>query len=318
MGDKEKGEHQGSHLFRLPEGFPAVPQLKEKTREAISSAWLVMAFVPLLNWTAFFWIGARAKQRKWTLVGCLYFLFSVPLFTCVVVLLVKKIWWVALALYLLHLLAWAASIVHALRSRKEYLVRCEALAGEREDANRAYREKILQENLPAPPAATAQDIYGSQGLNPDGIRKYLEQLGARHPGAAELLSSCAQQVGSVQARRASLDALIGLHSASYLTDATGALREAEQLILQNLMWVVNRGIVSQPGDGGDQEFAALIRQVLAANDEVLEKCRTLVAGACDLVSGKGGTGSTAMVEAWIVAIRQQVRSSTLNTKEEEP
>ena len=164
--------------------------------------------------------------------------------------------------------------------------------------------------------------YKSKALNPEGIRKYLEQLKGQHPGVVGLLDECVKQIGAIKTRQAKLGELISLNEASYLSDAPAALGEAEQLILHNLMWVINRGIVSEtdgnPATTGDddREFSALIRQVLAANNEVLAKCRALVAGASDLISGKGSTGSTAAIEAWIVAIRQQVRSSTLNIQEE--
>jgi hypothetical protein len=162
--------------------------------------------------------------------------------------------------------------------------------------------------------------YKSKALNPEGIRKYLEQLKSQHPGLTGLLDECIKQIGGIKTRQAKLGELISLNEASYLEDAPAALGEAEQLILRNLLWVINRGIVSETdgnaATGDDREFTGLIRQVLAANDEVLAKCRTLVAGASDLISGKGGTGSTAAVEAWIVAIRQQVRTSALDKKEE--
>ena len=296
---------------------------KDKIWEALNSAWLAMAFVPFLNWAAFLWIGYQAKQRKWKTAGWLYLALAIPVFIGAVVFVVMMVWPLAAALYVLHFSAWIASIVHALRSRREYLVRREAVVAKLAGEHLAYRERILSENQPPPVVvASAQDIFRSKGLSPEGIRKYLGQLGARHPGAAALLDDCAKQIASVQTRRANLNELIELNSAGYLTDATGALREAEQLILQNLMWVINRGIVAETGGGpaapndGDPEFSALIRQVLAANNEVLVKCRTLVAGASDLISGKGSTGSTAAIEAWIVAIRQQVRSSTLTIKED--
>ena len=316
---KVNGGNPGNQKISLARiGLPAVPQLKEKAREAVSSAWLVLAFVPLLNWAAFFWMGSRAKQAKWTVSGCLYFMLSIPLFIMAIVLAFKLAWLLFGMLYALHIIAWGVSILHAFGSRKEYLVRCEALAGKREEENRAYREQIQSDYAPPPPVvvASAQDIFRSEGLNPDGIRKYLGQLRLRHPALAALLDGCVKQLDAIQNRRANLDALIALNNASYLTDATGALREAEQLILQNHMWVVNRGIVAEADDVTGDEFILLIQRVLAANDEVLAKCRTLVAGASDLISGKGSTGSTAMIEAWTVAIRQQVRTSALNIKEE--
>ena len=287
---------------------------KDKVWEALNSAWLAMAFVPFLNWAAFLWIGYQAKQRKWKTAGWLYLALAIPVFIGAVVFAVMTVWPLAAALYALHFSAWIASIVHALRSRREYLVRREAVVAKLAGEHLAYRERILRESQPPPvAAASAQDIYRSKGLDPEGVRKYLGQLKLEHPGVQTPLDDCVKQLGVIQSRRAKLDQLIALNNAAYLTDATGALREAEQLILQNLMWVINRGIVSE---GGDREFGALLEKVLAANDKVLEKCRALLAGASDLISGKGSTGSTAMIEAWTVAIRQQVRSSTLNITEE--
>jgi len=287
-------------------------------KEAVGSAWLALVFVPSLSWAAFLWIGSKAKQRKWVTAAWLYFALYTLLFAAFIFAAIKFPWWAAFIFFLLYFAVWIVSIIHAFRCRKEYLLRREALAGQREEEARAYRDKIQSDYQPPPPvaAALAQDIYRSTGLDPKGIRGYLEQLKAEHPGAHAPLGDCVKQLDAIQSRRAKLGQLIALNNAAYLTDATGALREAEQLILQNLMWVVNRGIVLESGDGGEREFGALLQKVLAANNEVLEKCRVLLTGASDLISGKGNTASVAAIEAWTVAIRQQVRTSALNGTEE--
>ena len=78
----------------------------------------------LFNWVAFFYIGFRAKQRKWILWGLFY---SIPF---VLIMLNPNLNnWLGDVTALLTILLGMAGIVHAFKIRKEYLVRLEAVQG---------------------------------------------------------------------------------------------------------------------------------------------------------------------------------------------
>lgn len=114
---------------------------KGKGWEARNSLWLIWTFVMLFNWIAFFWIGGRAKQRKWILFGCLYLVlcFVVPFFAVEVFKdneIMENIFFGA------FFIAWIASIIHAFLSRKEYLIRREAIVANQAAAVAAYRQQV--------------------------------------------------------------------------------------------------------------------------------------------------------------------------------
>ena len=112
--------------------------------EARNSLWLIWIFVMLFNWIAFFWIGGRTKQRKWVLFGCLYLVlcFVVP-FIAVEVFKDNEI--MENIFFGTFFIAWITSIIHAFLSRKEYLIRREAIVANQEAENYAYRQKIQQQ-----------------------------------------------------------------------------------------------------------------------------------------------------------------------------
>lgn len=90
--------------------------------ELFQSIWVLFVFTPFgfLNWVSFFYIFARAKQKKWLIAGWIYFaifLFTIlsngtPLFNAAMVLLI---------------IGWGVSIVHALKVRPEFLIRLESI-----------------------------------------------------------------------------------------------------------------------------------------------------------------------------------------------
>lgn len=81
-----------------------------KLWETTNSIWILWSFCPLLYFVGFFWIGARAKQIKWSFFGCLY-MFALFLVT------VNAFFWV---------IAWIASIAHSFYIRDEYLKKRDA------------------------------------------------------------------------------------------------------------------------------------------------------------------------------------------------
>ena len=174
----------------------------------------------------------------------------------------------------------------------------------------ALKQFMLERHEKRPVKTTLS--YKSKNLKSEDIRERFERLKQKHPSLDASFDKCTKQIDSIKKRQANLQEMIELNDAEFLSDAPSALQDAEQLIIRNLVWVINRGIVVVTDDSDekdDRDFEELIEKVLEANEQVIEKCRELLKGASDLISGKGSSGSTMSIEAWISAIRQQVKSS---------
>ncbi len=100
--------------------------------EWLHSFWILWTFVlGYFGWVAFLWIGFRTRQKKWLLIAPVYLLplvinLNVSLTDPGLVPNLATMFW---------LVMWAASVIHAFRVRKEYLLRLKAMRGleEREE-----------------------------------------------------------------------------------------------------------------------------------------------------------------------------------------
>lgn len=107
--------------------------------ELIHSLWIAWTLaLGLLSWVGFLWIGLRTRQPKWIIAG---FGYLVPL------VLVWSVDLKAPGLFpnlvgLGWFVMWLVSIVHAFRSRKEYLMRLKALQGLEEREEVEYRTQV--------------------------------------------------------------------------------------------------------------------------------------------------------------------------------
>lgn len=86
---------------------------RSKGWEIINSLWIIITFVIFVNWTVFFYIGARVKNRKWIFAGIMYLAVVVFYFMTH-----KHINDYAAPVFLV---SWLASIVHAFIIRPKYL-----------------------------------------------------------------------------------------------------------------------------------------------------------------------------------------------------
>ena|GEM_PF-1717199 len=112
--------------------------VKDNAWRTQNSLWMVWVFIPLCNFLAFLWIGARAKTKKWVFFAVLYFAVNTGLL----------MWffrgdanWMSLAFALgklgivvLGLAVYIYGIVHAFITRSEYLRRYAAVLDANESA----------------------------------------------------------------------------------------------------------------------------------------------------------------------------------------
>ena len=93
---------------------------KDFVWEILNSLWILLAVVPMFNWLAFFWVGARAKKKKWIILGCFYLFTSwgVLMLSAYIFAKVKILYTLG---GLVFMFSWIASIVHTLFIRNEYI-----------------------------------------------------------------------------------------------------------------------------------------------------------------------------------------------------
>lgn len=81
-----------------------------------NSLWIILGFVMFLNWTAFIYIGVKAKSRRWFILGWVYFAFvALPFFK-------TSDFFVSI-----YLLSWMICLVHAFVVKGKFLNKLEQL-----------------------------------------------------------------------------------------------------------------------------------------------------------------------------------------------
>ncbi len=112
--------------------------------EILHSLWILWTFTfGFFNWVAFFYIGIRAKQRKWILWGLVY---AIP-FILAMAFAESSAFdgWIGNLTVTLTLILGIISIVHAFRIRKEYLLRLEALQRREVNSGATLRDRVNAE-----------------------------------------------------------------------------------------------------------------------------------------------------------------------------
>jgi len=162
---------------------------KGRTWENGNSLWLIWSFIMFLNFIPFFWIGVRAKQKKWLVFGLVYFMFCF----------FSPVLFVGIDIYAntstsLMLIAWIVSIIHAFLSRKEYLIRREIIIDNIGSEDDALRQKIQneyahQQNAPVNESVMSEneilackrsvDVYLTQNESTAYFRERLMLISAR-------------------------------------------------------------------------------------------------------------------------------------------
>jgi len=98
--------------------------------------------IPLrLNYVGFFWIGGRVGKRKWIISGVIYLLIEVIMVYAIISDL-KPFDNIMIAIFMCSL---PAGIIQSFLSRKEYLLRCEAVKDLEHNTRDLYREEIRKD-----------------------------------------------------------------------------------------------------------------------------------------------------------------------------
>lgn len=117
-----------------------------KKWELLNSLWVLWSFTLVLACVGFFWIGGRAGRRKWIISGLIY------LFVNFGMIYVSQ--WLrstnaifADIISIIVSIGWFAAIIQSFMSRKEYLLRREAVVDLKDATRDAYRNEIRKDYL---------------------------------------------------------------------------------------------------------------------------------------------------------------------------
>ena len=119
---------------------------KGKKWELLNSLWILWSFTLVLACVGFFWIGGRVGKRKWIIFGLLYLVVNFAL--------VYVLSWIKdiniiyyNIIVIIVCFGWFGAIVHSFMSRKEYLLRREAVIDLEGATRDAYRNEIRRDYL---------------------------------------------------------------------------------------------------------------------------------------------------------------------------
>jgi len=136
---------------------------KGKAWELRNSLWLLWSASFFFAFIPFFWIGVRAKQRKWILFGCLYLVlcFALPMASVEETLVNAAVGDIGIFASLGFIIV---AIVHAFLARREYLILRAAIIDEREAGATLYAQTYGQDvawNAPASNSSVASNVVQS-------------------------------------------------------------------------------------------------------------------------------------------------------------
>ena len=139
-----------------------------KKWELLNSLWILWSFTLILGCVGFFWIGGRVGKRKWIVSGLIYLIVNLGLIYAAEWLKSMNAIYYNIAGIIVYI-GWFSAIVHSLMSRKEYLLRREAVIDLKDATRDAYRNEIRKDyfgNNEEPagvfPFPSANNTSGSQ------------------------------------------------------------------------------------------------------------------------------------------------------------
>jgi len=130
-------------------------------------------------------------------------------------------------------------------------------------------------------------------LQPAEIRAELMRFQAERPQLHDLLDQGIDQLDNIARKQQKMNELLTRNELSLLTQASGALQDAEQTLCRKLALVLNRALLCDPKEENARRRAAVyaeheqaIRVFLTENEEVLNRCETLLTETVRYVEAK--------------------------------
>ena len=122
-----------------------------------------------------------------------------------------------------------------------------------------------------------------QLLDPADIRRELTRFQAERPQLRELLEQGLDQLDNIARKKEKMAEILERNDVSLLSQASGALLDAEQTLCRKLVLVLNRALLCDPEEENAKrreavyaEHAHTMQVFLTENEDVLNRCETLL------------------------------------------
>lgn len=122
-----------------------------------------------------------------------------------------------------------------------------------------------------------------QALDPVEIAKELTRFKVDRPQLSDLLDQGLGQLSNIQRKKEKMAEILERNDVSLLSQASGALADAEQTLCRKLVLVLNRALLCDPLEKNTSRREAVYREhartmqvFLTENEDVLNRCETLL------------------------------------------
>ncbi len=147
-------------------------------------------------------------------------------------------------------------------------------------------------------------------LDPAEIRAELTRFQTERPQLAQLLSQGLDQLDNIARKQAKMTELIERNEVNLLSQAQEALTSAEQTLCRKLVLVLNRALLCDPQEANARrreavfaEHARTIQVFLTENEDVLNRCETLLTETVRYVEEKKAGRETMDLQVMTDVIR---------------
>ncbi len=132
-----------------------------------------------------------------------------------------------------------------------------------------------------------------RALEPDELRRELLRFQQERPQLAVLLKQGLDQLDNIDRKKERMSELLQRNELSLLSQASGALDSAQQTLCRKLVLVLNRALLCDPQEENArrreavyQEHARAMQVFLTENEDVLNRCETLLTETVRFVEEK--------------------------------
>jgi len=158
--------------------------------------------------------------------------------------------------------------------------------------------------------------YRSKTSGQEEIRDQLKIIIATRPKLRQEINDCLNQLDSVKSMYDRFNQLIKSNEAEFVSGAIVGLKEIERTVCSNLKWVINSSIAAEEDyssatDKFYDQSRERIRQVIDANDLIIDKGNEFLLALADNISQMDASSATTLLDSWLEVIREQNEQSTI-------
>jgi hypothetical protein len=135
--------------------------------------------------------------------------------------------------------------------------------------------------------------------DPEEMQKELSRFIKERPQLEPLLQQGLDQLDNIARKKEKMNEILDRNEVSLLSEASDALRDAEQTLCRKLILVLNRALLCDPEEENARrkqdvyaEHARYMQTFLSENEDVLNRCETLLAETVRYVEEKKAGSET--------------------------